>query len=71
MNDDRTTFVIWSNGDPSVGIPGQHAEVLVWVDPQDSEHLEFVRSHLSETFKQLWDERVYCMTAQEYAKSED
>lgn len=68
MSETRTKFTLWCNGDPSVGIPGDQAEVLVWVDPNDPEHLPFVKETLVEAFRQLWDEDVYVITEAERAK---
>lgn len=47
-------FIVWSNGDPSVGIPGQQAEVSMDVD---DEHISFVKGRLVECFRDLWDEK--------------
>jgi len=68
MRDDRTVFYATCNGDPSVGIPGQQAEVLVWAD---SETLEFVREQIRAMFAEIWDERVWVMTADECNAAEE
>jgi hypothetical protein len=57
-----TTFYITSNGDPSVGIPGQSAEVRCDV-PHDM--LEFVRKQLKTAFEAIWDERATVLTEAE------
>jgi len=63
--ENRTTFIASCNGDPSVGIAGQQAEVLVWVDLKDAEQVAFVKEQLKTAFSAIWDERVWVVTAQE------
>jgi hypothetical protein len=59
-------FYVSCGGDPSVGIPGQQAEVLLWVDPHDSEAIPFVKEQLASAFTAIWDERVMVLTEEEF-----
>lgn len=70
FKDERTRLFIWSDGDGSVGIPGQSAEVLVGVanDPDD---LLLVKELLVEAFRAIWDERrVHIRTEAELKEEE-
>jgi hypothetical protein len=67
MRPDRFGFVdliLWHDGDPSVGISGDQAEVHVWVG-EDPEHQAFVRETLCAAFSTMWDSRAKCMEAYE------
>lgn len=61
----ETKFTVWEDGDPSVGIQGRTAEVVVWVEP---DMIEDTKQILKETFSKIFDVRersVFVMTEEE------
>ncbi|OFC48747.1 hypothetical protein BAE30_13345 [Acidithiobacillus caldus] len=57
-------FHVWSDGDPSVGIPGNNAEVNIAsvedLDPVDrKEYIDTIKKCPSTAFSQIWDESVH------------
>lgn len=67
MTDDTTTFYVMCEGDPSVGIQGQSAEVKVWVAQDDQ---GFTKQLVTEMFEKLWDEPVRVITDVELEEAE-
>jgi hypothetical protein len=63
-------FIIWHEGDSSVGIAGDETEVRVWVG-DDPSYQEFVRETLCEAFNAIWDFRVHCATDDELEGAPD
>jgi hypothetical protein len=70
----RIIWKIWTEGDPSVGIPGDEADVLMNVFINDKEFMEMMRASLKKFFEDVWDFKVHVMTEDEfneYTKEED
>ncbi len=51
----RTTYHVWHEGDPSVGISGDQAEFTIEVEPADSEADRHIREAIKAAFAQIWD----------------
>lgn len=51
---------IWTNGDPSVGLPGENATVEIEI-PADftAEDRNLVRTELQKAFSAIWDEKPH------------
>lgn len=64
---------IWTNGDPSVGINGQSAEVEIiggeWIDEQ--EYREEVREILGNAFHEIFDDGFLTVAFEDELQSED
>jgi hypothetical protein len=62
-------FQIWSHGYPSVGIPGNNAEVDISVedfDPEDrKEHIDTIKKCLRDAFSEIWGEPVHIASDEE------
>ncbi|MBU2729323.1 hypothetical protein [Acidithiobacillus caldus] len=63
-------FHVWSHGDPSVGIPGNNAEVDISsvedFDPEDrKEYIDTIKKCLSAAFSEIWDEPVHIASDEE------
>lgn len=62
-------IIIWSNGDSSVGIPGNSVEIELGFDihdKNDKEFLNYYRNKFKEIYYELWDEKVYVLYDFEY-----
>ena len=59
MIDDTTTYYVMCEGDPSVGINGQSAEIKVWSADEDQ---DYTKQLITEMFGKLWDEPVRIIT---------
>ena len=57
-------FVIWDDGDSSVGIPGNESDATIYI--QDKEHLESVSEVLVECFTKIHDMKVNVLTEKEF-----
>lgn len=64
------TYVVWHDGDRSVGIPGDSANVQM-LDPTDAEEDKARRELFKECFEKLWDFRVHVMTLDEINEERD
>lgn len=67
---DHIKFIIWTNGDRSVGLNGDRAEVTIDTDEEPgsvdyNEHLANVREELVECFSNIWGEKPHIATEQE------
>jgi len=71
MKDDRTTFHVWCNGDPSVGIDGDQAIVNVYVPPNDYDYLRCVKECLKDCFQKIWDDTSTHVLTEDECKAED
>jgi hypothetical protein len=65
-------FHVWSHGDPSVGIPGNNAEVDISVEDFDpegrKEYIDTIKQCLSAAFSEIWDEPVHIASDEEVLK---
>jgi len=51
---------IWSNGDPSVGINGNQAEVdMPYLGEVDDEYRQSIRESLATVFSEIFDDRAF------------
>lgn len=53
---DRTTFHVSCAGDSSAGLNDQDAEVVLFLDPFDSDNIAQAKSALADAFAQIWGE---------------
>jgi hypothetical protein len=63
-------FHVWSHGDPSVGIPGNSAEVDISseedFDPEDrKEYIDTIKKCLRDAFSEIWGEPVHIASDEE------
>jgi hypothetical protein len=63
-------FMIWSDGDPSVGIPGSSAEVQFHGDVNDPEFKQYVVETLRDAFSDIFDDRLVHVMAEEDIETE-
>lgn len=52
---------VWSEGDSSVGIDGNYADIDVRINLLTKEEREAFRQNLIQTFSELWDQEAYVM----------
>lgn len=71
MKDNRTTFYAYCNGDPSVGIPGDQADIKLWIPPNDPEFLRFAKKQIEDCFRNIWDDTSTRVLTEEECKAED
>jgi hypothetical protein len=68
-------FVIWHNGDASVGMPGERAtleiDVESYADEVRGDYTEQVRDALRVAFSGLWDTSPHIKTEHELAQEQD
>ena len=64
------TYIVWNDGDRSVGIPGAQATVTV-ATPLDAEEDAANREALKACFTQLWDFRAHVATEAALASETD
>ncbi len=57
----KTTIDIWHDGDRSVGISGDRAEILMYmpVKGEDEDYIAAVKECLGQAFTNLWDFKVH------------
>ena len=67
---DTRTYIVWHDGDRSVGIGGDQAKVEMST-PLDAEEDAANREALKECFTQLWDFRAHVATEAELASETD
>ena len=67
MIDDTTTYYVMCEGDPSVGINGQSAEIKVWSADEDQ---DYTKQLITEMFGKLWDEPVRIITDAELEEAD-
>lgn len=60
----EVTYVVWHDGDMSVGIPGDYAHIRM-LTPVDAEDDKARRELIKDCFEKLWDFRVHVMTTDE------
>jgi hypothetical protein len=70
----QVKFICWTDGDSSVGIGGENAEVTIGVD--DSSPIDFkeeiatIKVELETCFGHIWGETPHVMTEDEIAASD-